>query len=64
MNGCHLCEYKGCDDCMFETKVIEYNLKSWRTQEKYVKKKVKINWGDMRLKGNKGPKDKGGNNEN
>ena len=23
-DGCHLCNYQGCDDCMFETKAHQY----------------------------------------
>ncbi len=41
MDGCHLCDYKGCDDCMFITKAHEYfNLKPERKDT--LKDKVKL----------------------
>ncbi len=50
--GCHLCNYMGCDDCMFETKVIEYcNTKLF--DEPLEKKKIIIKDTDMRLRRNR-----------
>ena len=50
--GCHLCNYQGCDDCMFETKAHEY-LNDPLIKEKHIKRKVIIKDSDMRLKKNR-----------
>ena len=51
MDGCRLCNYQGCDDCMFETRAIEYNMTP--KSKPHVKRKVIIKPNDMRLKQNR-----------
>ena len=52
MDGCRLCNYHGCDDCMFETKVLEYNRVP--KQKPHIKKKIIVKPTDLRLKENRG----------
>ena len=42
MDGCYLCKWHGCDDCMFITKAWEYNRPSINPFSKY--RKMIINW--------------------
>jgi len=51
--GCHLCNYMGCDDCMFETRALEYVNGNLFNEKPIKKKKIIIKDTDMRLKKNR-----------
>lgn len=50
---CKYCGYHGCDDCMDETKAIEYYKTTNYKNEPHIKRKVVIKPNDMRLKVNR-----------